>query len=56
MIELKWGKTAKSGKEQIKERNDLSTFEDYHGEILLVAINYNKSSKSHECLIESIKR
>ena len=29
---------------------------DYHGNLLLVGINYDKSTKKHECVIESMKK
>lgn len=54
LIELKWDKTAKSGIEQIKKQKYTSALDDYSGNILLVAINYNKHNKLHECIIEEI--
>ena len=29
---------------------------DYHGNLLLVGINYDKSTKKHECVIKSMKK
>jgi len=52
IVELKWDKSAQSGIDQIKERNYAGALKDYQGELLLVGINYDKSSKTHECLIE----
>ena len=37
---------------QIKEKKYTASIEAYTGMILLVSINYNKSSKEHQCEIE----
>ena len=52
LIELKYDQSAQSAISQIKSRQYTSFFEDYQGEVLLVGINYDKKSKTHECLIE----
>ena len=52
IVELKWNKTAKSAIEQIKVKNYPSALAEYAGSIYLVAINYDKESKRHACLIE----
>ncbi len=41
---------------QIKEKKYIQAFEHYGGEILLVGINYNKKTRSHECVIESVQQ
>ncbi len=51
IIELKWNKSAESALSQIKEKQYVSWFEEYMGDILLVGINYDKK-KVHECMIE----
>lgn len=51
IIELKWNKSAESALSQIKEKQYVSWFEEYTGDILLVGINYDKK-KVHECMIE----
>ena len=52
IIELKWDKNARGAIEQIKERNYMDAFKDYHGNLLLAGINYDKKSKKHSCIIE----
>ena len=52
IIELKWDKNASGAIEQIKERNYVDVFKDYHGDLLLAGINYDKKSKKHSCIIE----
>ena len=37
---------------QIKEKNYMNVLKNYHGNILLVGINYNQETKEHSCLIE----
>jgi hypothetical protein len=55
VVELKWDKTASGAISQIKEKNYISALDDYHGNLLLVGINYDKESKDYECLIESLE-
>ena len=43
-------------KEQIKEKHYVNALKDYRGKILLVGINYNKTTKKHECIIENIQK
>ena len=38
--------------QQIKDKKYPSSIADYTGEILLVAMNYDKNKKKHQCLIE----
>ena len=52
IVELKKDKDAKSGIDQIKERNYPQKVADYTGDILLVAISYDKETKQHTCKIE----
>ena len=40
---------------QIKDKNYIKGLKNYSGTVLLVGINYNKSDKHHECLIETIQ-
>jgi len=53
VVELKWDKAVQGAIAQIKEKNYLSTLTEYQGNLLLVGINYDKTTKHHECLIES---
>lgn len=54
MIELKWDKSAAGAIEQIKEKRYGNALKDYQGNLLLVGINYNKTTKMHECVIEAV--
>lgn len=57
VVELKYGKTAESAIEQIKERRYTQALEGYSGEILLVGVNYDRDhgSKRHSCVIEKVE-
>lgn len=52
VVELKWNKDARGAIEQIKEKDYCRSLEEYHGNILLVGVNYDTKSKEHSCLIE----
>ena len=52
VIELKWNKTVQIALDQIKEKNYPESISQYTGNILLVAVNYDKKTKQHECMIE----
>lgn len=52
VVELKWNKSAKAAISQIKNRQYPQSLKDYAGDILLVGIDYDKSTKEHECVIE----
>ena len=56
IIELKWDKSAIGAIKQIKEKCYGNALRDYSGTLLLVGINYNKSTKKHECIIESVQK
>ena len=56
VIELKWDKSAVGAIEQIKEKQYGNALNDYRGKLLLVGINYNKTTKRHECIIESAQK
>ena len=55
IVELKWNESAKTALQQIKEKQYPDSVSDYTGDILLVAINYDKKSKRHQCMIEFLK-
>ena len=55
IIDLKWDKTVDDAMNQIYERKYVQSLKGYSDSILLVAINYNKTSKEHECRIEQYK-
>ena len=55
IIELKWNKSAKTAIDQIKDRCYIESLRDYHGNMLLVGVNYDLKTKAHRCTIESCK-
>ena len=52
VIELKYDKSAEGAIAQIKEKKYMESLKEYHGNLLLVGINYDKESKKHDCVIE----
>ena len=56
VIELKWDKSASGALAQIKNKNYGDALKDYQGNLLLVGINYDKTTKKHVCLIEKIQK
>ena len=56
VIELKWDKSASGALAQIKDKHYGNALNDYQGNILLVGINYDKSTKKHECKIERVQK
>lgn len=52
VIELKWDKSAQGAIQQIKNRCYVESLKGYHGNLLLVGINYDQKTKKHQCLIE----
>lgn len=52
VVELKWNQNTETALEQIWNKKYPSSILEYTGDILLVAINYDKKSKEHVCLIE----
>ena len=56
IVELKWNQNAQTAVMQIKDKKYPSSILDYTGEILLVGINYDKTSKEHQCLIEKYEK
>lgn len=58
IVELKCSKSAKGAITQIKKQQYMRSLEAYHGNILLVGINYQKGDggKKHTCIIEEYKK
>lgn len=56
IIELKWDISAQGAIRQIKSREYPVSLTEYHGNLLLVGINYDKKSKKHECKIELLPK
>lgn len=54
IIELKYDMTAQGAIAQIKERRYPESLKEYHGNLLLVGINYDKKTKKHCCVIEKL--
>ena len=54
IVELKWNKSTKGAIDQIKSQKYIQALENYSGNLLLVGINYNRKTKTHECSIEKI--
>ena len=55
IIELKWDKSAKGAINQIKEKHYVEALKDYQGKLLLAGINYDKTTKRHNCMIEQFR-
>ena len=56
VLELKWDKNAKGAISQIKEKDYVDALKDYHGNLLLAEINYDKKTKKHSCIIEKMEK
>lgn len=56
VIELKWDKSAAGAIAQIKERRYVDALKDYQGDMLLVGVDYDRSSKAHTCVIEKVEK
>lgn len=55
VIELKWNKSAEGAIAQIREKQYVDALEEYHGNLLLAGINYDKETKKHTCVIEKME-
>ncbi len=56
IVELKWNKDAEGAIKQIKDRDYPKILTNYGGRIVLVGINYDEDTKTHECLIEEYSK
>ena len=54
LMELKYDKDVETAIDQIHRKQYPSKLADYTGEILIVAINYDKKTKTHSCAIEKM--
>lgn len=52
VVELKWDRNARGALEQIKTKGYCRSLKEYHGNLLLVGVNYDRKTKAHECVIE----
>lgn len=46
----------KTALQQIKEKKYPDSILNYTGDILLVGINYDKDTKTHQCMIEKYEK
>ena len=56
IIELKCNHDADTAIKQIKNKNYPKVFENYLDNLILVGVNYDKSTKVHECVIEKYQK
>ena len=58
VVELKYDKSVGLAMQQMKDRHYTQALEGYAGEILLVAVNYDRDNpnKPHSCMIEKIEK
>ena len=56
VLELKYDQSADAAIRQIHEKRYAGSLSDFAGDVVLVGINYDKSTKQHSCLIEKLKR
>lgn len=56
IVELKWNQSPEGAIRQIKERKYVKALDGYVGEVLLAAVNYDKKSKCHQCIIERFRK
>ena len=56
IIELKYDKDAETAITQIKEKKSPKVFENYLDNLLLVGVNYDKTTRVHECVIEKYQK
>lgn len=56
LFELKWDHSAEGAIRQIREKRYADWLQSYTGEVLLVAVNYNKKKDTHECIIETYRK
>ena len=54
IVELKWNQSAEGAIKQIKKQQYVQALKEYKGNLLLVAVNYDKKTKRHECVIEEV--
>jgi hypothetical protein len=54
VVELKWDSSAEGAIAQIKEKKYVKALEEYHGNVLLVGVNYDVKTKKHECEMEVV--
>ena len=56
VLELKYNKDAQTALSQVRDKHYADSLAAYSGEIVLVGINYDKATKTHQCLIERVSK
>ena len=54
VVELKWDKPVEAAIDQIHARNYPAALRGWDGEVLLVGITYDTTTKQHACRIERV--
>lgn len=54
VVELKYGQSAATAIQQIKDRHYPQALKGYFGEILLAGISYDPKDKKHSCILERL--
>ncbi len=55
IVELKWNRSARAAIRQIKDKSYAGALSGYHGELILVGINYTKKTGRYTCRIERVE-
>ena len=56
ILELKVDHKPEEAIAQIKEKEYCRSLQEYHGNLLLVGINYDRKTREHTCCIEEMER
>ena len=56
LVELKWNKDAAGALAQIHNKDYPDALKDYHGNLILVGINYAADTKKHTCVMEKFEK
>lgn len=56
VLELKYDQSADTAISQIHQKRYAASLQDYFGDVVLVGINYDKTTKRHTCKIERITK
>ena len=54
VVELKWNQSAETAIKQIHEKKYPDSLKNWSGEILLCGVNYDKETKEHSCILETV--
>jgi hypothetical protein len=55
IVELKWDNSAGTAIKQMKEKRYPDVLKEFHGNLLLVGISYDKKSRKHEAVIVKMR-